>query len=196
MKFVFYPIILSVIVIAALTAAILPVAMPYAKMMDVFFLDKAPQFDEGHIASAVPEGATAAIPNEGAEYGTVLIDSVDIDAPLYYGDTPGELLKGIGTYTGAYIPGKGHTVLLAGHNNTFFNSLGKVKIGDRVVIETDYGEFSYEVAAKKEITAADTSAFDLEQEEENLILYTCTNDTVFGTSENRTLVFARYLADE
>jgi sortase A len=188
---------LSFVTIAVLVAAILPVAMPYAKMMDVFFLEKAPRFVDGHLVEDVdPNAAKAAIPGEGTKYGTVEIDSVDIDAPLYYGDTPNELLKGVGTYTGAYVPGKGHTVLLAGHNNTFFNSLAKVRIGDSVTVTTDYGAFHYEVSAKKEIVASDTAAFDLEREEENLILYTCTNDTAFGTSEKRTLIFARYLADE
>ena len=54
-----------------------------------------------------------------------------MDAPVYYGDTNSILNQGVGTYvdsSGAGIPGESKTILMAGHNNTFFNDLQSVEM--------------------------------------------------------------------
>ena len=64
-----------------------------------------------------------------------------MDAPVYYGDTSKILNAGVGTYkddSRVGIPGEGKTILLAGHNNTFFNDLQHAEAGATVTITTHY----------------------------------------------------------
>ncbi|MDD4851202.1 MAG: sortase, partial [Gemmiger sp.] len=71
-------------------------------------------------------------PANGDRYGEISVEGTNVSAPLYYGDSNSILNKGVGTYkdnSGAGIPGEGKTILLAGHNNTFFNDLQHATVG-------------------------------------------------------------------
>lgn len=77
-------------------------------------------------------------PSEGDRYATITISGTNVDAPVYYGDTNKILNAGVGTYkddSRVGIPGEGKTILLAGHNNTFFNDLQHAEAGATVTID-------------------------------------------------------------
>ena len=137
-------------------------------------------------------------PNYGQKYATIKISSINLSLPLYFGDTLKILRYGIGHYAGSYFPGENGTIILAGHNNKgFFHELDKVKIGDKVVIETDYGTFSYEVESYKVVKETDLSAFPIGHETERLIMYTCypINRSVVGRKKERYVVYAKRIGD-
>jgi sortase A len=193
---------------AAVIAAIaLPVARPYLDILEVFTLAEAPQFDENGkvvFASAAAEpdaGVDAekpvyATPPEGEEYATLIIPSAGIEVPVYYGDGPAELKKGVGTYMGAWVPGQGHTVVLAGHNNNFFLTLPDAEVGDVVTMKTNYGDFRYRITGSQITRFDDMAAYDLLKEGDNLIMYTCNNSIPFGATPWRHYVYAEYIPDE
>lgn len=43
-------------------------------------------------------------PQYGSQYGRLVIDSINVDLPLYFGDTLAILKKGIGHSSGSYFP--------------------------------------------------------------------------------------------
>jgi len=138
------------------------------------------------------------IPAEGELYGVIYSDPPGIiDAYLFYGDSPRELNMGVGTYTGhpgAYIPGSGRTVLLAGHANTVFSQLGELRAGDIIHIDTSYGRYRYRVTHRRIARDTDTSAYDFTRTDENLILYTCYPFDSFGLTNDRFFVYAEFLS--
>jgi sortase A len=136
----------------------------------------------------------ADIPAEGERYGQIVCETAELDAPLYYGDGSNELLAGVGTYTGAYIPGAGRTILLAGHNKTFFQGLDRAEPGDIINITTSYGQYEYEITGSTVTTDTDSSAYDLKKQEENLILYTCYPIDSLGITDERYFVYAKYVS--
>jgi sortase A len=71
------------------------------------------------------------------------------------------------------MPGEGKPILIGGHDGTFFAPLKEIKNGDIINITTDYGQFEYKVISAKIADKTDTTAYDLTQEKEQLILYTC-----------------------
>ncbi|MDR1028193.1 MAG: class D sortase [Clostridiales Family XIII bacterium] len=187
---------------AVILAIVLPIARPYLDILDLFTLDAPPQFDEnrrGVFTSAIEEQdrqrSLDFTPAEGDEYATILIPTAGIEVSVYYGDSPIELRKGVGTYMGTWVPGQGHTVLLAGHNNNYFRTLPQANVGDIVTIRTNYGVFHYRITGSQVTRFDDTSAYDLTKAEENLIMYTCDNSTVFGATPWRLFVYAEYLPD-
>ena len=105
--------------------------------------------------------------------GTITCDRIALSAPLYNNDSETDLLNGAGRYQGSGLPGEGKPILVSGHDTTFFAPLEQIKIGDIVKLTTDEAEYSYEVIATKVAEVTDTSAYDLTQEKEQLILYTC-----------------------
>ncbi|MFR7452519.1 MAG: class D sortase [Gemmiger sp.] len=134
-------------------------------------------------------------PNEGDRYATITIEGTEVNAPVYYGDNTTILNQGVGTYkddSRAGIPGESKTILLAGHNNTFFNDLQSVEVGDIVTIETHYGTYTYTVEECKVLEYNDTSAYDFTRTDENLILYTCYPFDALGFTSQRYFVYASY----
>lgn len=55
-------------------------------------------------------------PEYGTKYGTIKIPSLNINLPLYYGDSLSVIKYGVGQSSGSYFPGEGGTVLCVGHN--------------------------------------------------------------------------------
>jgi len=133
-------------------------------------------------------------PNLGDRYGQLNISGTIVNAPVYWNDSARELNNGIGTYTGAWLPGYGRTVMMTGHNNTFFNNTNKIKVGATITLQTHYGTYEYEVTSTEVKHMDDASAYDLTKNEENLILYTCYPFDYIGVSEERFFIYAKLIS--
>lgn len=123
--------------------------------------------------TGISELSEIQIPKQESRYGTISCQQPVMSAPIYYGDSKTALENGVGQYPNGNLPGMGKPILIGGHDGTYFAALAKVKIGDIIMIKTDYGQFRYSVASKKIFDQSDDSAYDLSQKKEQLILYTC-----------------------
>ena len=138
------------------------------------------------------------LPTYGKKFGMIKIPSIDLSLPLYHGDSLKILHYGIGHYAGSYFPGEGGSIIVPGHNNVgVFHDLEKVKVGDKVIIEANYGTFTYEVTSYKVIKETDLDAFPIQKEEEILIMYTCypINRSVIGRKTERYVVYAKKIGE-
>lgn len=194
-KFVFYPFIFAIICFGVLYFAFAPTIEPAISMFSLVLNNNKPSKEikitpkENNL-----QNGKIAIPFLGEKYGNIKIDSCNINAPIYYGDSPEELKKGVGNYTGSYIPGQRSTILLGGHNSTFFNSLGEANVGDIINITTTYGEYIYKITDAKVANHNDKKAYDLYKNEENIILYTCYPFNSLGITEKRYFVYGQYVS--
>lgn len=137
-------------------------------------------------------------PAYGTRYGTFKIDSIDLSLPLYYGDTLKILRYGVGHYAGSYFPGEGGSIIMPAHNNPgIFNRLDEVKVGDTIVIEANYGTFTYKVTEYKVVNEKDLDAFPIQDEKELLIAYTCypLHRRVVGRKTERYVVYAEKIGE-
>lgn len=152
-------------------------------------------FDAG-VAKIVDENESTVnlseiqVPEPDTRYGTISCERIALSAPLYYGDSDEVLQDGAGQYPNNTLPGLGKPFLVSGHDVTYFEPLADVKIGDIITIVTDYGTFRYSVESKKILSKSDPSAYDLIQDKEQLILYTCYPfGQLVGERENRFFVY-------
>lgn len=130
------------------------------------------------------------MPTYGTHYARLTIPSLSVAVDLYYGDSSAVLKKGVGQYIGSSLPGYGRPLLVGGHNNGAFGGLQHVKTGDIVTIATNYGIYSYRVTGVKIADCFDKSAYNLQQEKEQLILYTCYPFNTLGLTDKRFFVYA------
>lgn len=113
-------------------------------------------------------------PSYGSKYGNIIIAKLNIKLPLYYGDNNETLSYGAGQYAGSYFPGESGTTIIAGHNDRgYFEKLLEAKQNDIITIETNYGTFNYQVNSTKIVNENDLSAFAVQSEKDEIILYTC-----------------------
>ena len=137
------------------------------------------------------------LPSWGTVFAQLKIPSIGIDLPVYHGDDTIQLAAGVGHYAGSQFPGEGGTIILAGHNtHEFFYNLPQIQIGSLIEVDTIYGKFQYKVYGTKIANYKDEDAFQLQNEEEILVLYTCYPlDRLWFVNE-RFIVYAKLVGDE
>ncbi len=168
----------------------------------MFFSDKQVDYSKSFENIFVPttntsdtiDASEVDFPTINKQFGELKINKRDIDVKLFFGDGAIPLRNGVGVYAGSFIPGYGKTILVAGHNNTYFNGLKNVKTGDIVKINTSYGNYEYKVSGTKILNADNKKAYDLSADKENLILYTCYPFDTLGLTEKRFFVYAEKIS--
>ena len=197
--FILIPIIYFLLGYLILFLLIFPFRHTISSVIGLLFFNKPKSTEEsvGNIFSTAPDISSGTIklssikfPTYGARFGKVEISSAGINADLYFGDGTDQLKNGVGVYNGSSIPGYGQTTLIAGHNHTFFHTLGKAKPGDKIQIDTNYGKYVYQIKKAQIRNASDTSAYNLQSKKENLILYTCYPFNEIGLTAQRYYVYA------
>lgn len=139
-------------------------------------------------------GVLESYPEAGDKLGHLTVSGTTVDCDVYYGDSETEFSKGAGTFKGAKIPGEGGTILMGGHTGTYFRDFESVEVGDDVTFTTSYGEYHYVVTGTKVALDTDTTAYDLDATEENLIMYTCYPFGIVNPTDERFFVYCDYVS--
>jgi len=85
----------------------------------------------------------AARPSAGARIGSLYIPVLGRNLAIVEGTDTEALKKGVGHYSGSVMPGVKDNCVLSGHRDTVLTGLGKVGIGDELIIKTSSGRFIY-----------------------------------------------------
>lgn len=175
------PIFFAIIGLGVAFALIYPIYQNFSNLVGMITSADAPSFNDE--LSSIYDGNSPIVktiknedvvmPDYNCKYGELSCASLDIDAPLYYGDSDIAMRYGVGQFAGSYLPGYGGVIVVAGHNTTFFYNFRNVKVGDVFTIKTNYGKFKYKCYKIEPHEYDDLSAIDYLQEKEELIMYTC-----------------------
>lgn len=126
----------------------------------------------------------------GEMYAKLKIPSCNVDLSVYYGDNEKILDAGVGHFSGSHFPGQGKGILYTTHNTPDkLYGLKDVKIGDKVNVVTNFGEFSYKVTDTKVIKDTDKSKAYIEAGKELLMIYTCYPFDSQGYTDERFMVY-------
>lgn len=155
------------------------------------------------ISLLIQEEGTVSDQSEGrvivssARIGAVECDRIALSAPLYQDDSEAMLLKGAGHYPESGLPGEGKPILISGHDATFFAPLEKIAVGDVVRIVMKDKDYYYSIISTLVAEVTDTSAYDLTQDKELLILYTCYPfGQLLGERGKRYFVYGEPVSDD
>lgn len=195
---IFAPIIFCLIMCLGITAVVLPKYDKISDLAGLFLSDTPIDYSNAYENIFTPtenSGDTVSaedveFPGLNKQFGELKIKGTTVDTKLFYGDGNVALRNGVGIYGGSFIPGYGKTILVAGHNNTYFNGLKTVKKGDIIKINTSYGNYEYKITKTAIRDHEDKKAYDLSADYENLILYTCYPFDSLGLTNERFFVYA------
>ena len=85
-------------------------------------------------------------PEYGTQYATIEIPKIDVNLPVYFGNTLDVLKNGVGHDSASYFPGEGGTIIYMGHNSkNAFRRFSELKKGDEITVKTSYGDFTYKI---------------------------------------------------
>ena len=141
--------------------------------------------------------AAATAAHEAAQYGDKLgriwVEGTNVDCGLYLGDDEAEFSRGAGcrAESDCVLPGENGTVFIGAHTGTYFADLGSCQIGAIIHLDTDWGDFAYQITDMQVILETDIDKVRWGATEPSCILYTC---YPFGILTHTTQRYAVYAA--
>ncbi|MES9684476.1 class D sortase [Bacillus sp. AFS001701] len=134
-------------------------------------------------------------PKFGDEMGSLTIPRISATLPIFHGTDEDELAKGIGHYAKSVMPGERDNSVLAGHRDTVFRELGKVKVGDPLIVKTSAGTFTYKVH-KIRIVDKDDRTVIIPKPRPTLTVSTCYPFNFIGHAPQRYILVASLVKSE
>jgi sortase A len=144
--------------------------------------------------AAAASPARRAVPSTGAALADLTIPRVSLSAVVLQGSDAGTLRRGVGHIEHTAFPGESGNVALAGHRDSFFRPLQRVRVGDEVLLETPQGRMRYRVAWLRVVPPTEVSVLG-PTAEPALTLVTCYPFWVFGQAPDRFIVRATRVSD-
>jgi sortase A len=132
-------------------------------------------------------------PKVGDVIGKITLPALKTTLPIIEGTGDKELKRGVGHFIGSVLPGEDDNSVLAGHRDSVFSQLGKLVLGDLVVIRTQAGEFTYEVVRFRIVNADDRTVI-VPSPTAILTLSTCYPFRYIGNAPKRYIVSAKLIA--
>lgn len=130
-------------------------------------------------------------PEYGTQYATIKIPKIDVELPVYYGDTLDILKKGVGHSSGSYFPGEGGSIIYMGHNSKkMFRRFSELQKGNEIEVTTSYGNFKYKIYDMQLIKETEVDKLPIQEDKEILMIYTCYPFNNIGYATQRYVVYA------
>ena len=131
-------------------------------------------------------------PEYGTKYATIKIPKIDVELPIYYGDTLEILKKGVGHSSGSYFPGEGGSIIYMGHNSKkMFRRFSELQKENEIEVTTSYGDFKYKIYDMQLIKETEVDKLPIQKQEEILMVYTCYPFNNIGYATQRYVVYAK-----
>lgn len=126
---------------------------------------------------------------EGVLLGRIEIRAVGLSAMMAEGVSEETLQRGVGHIPGTRLPGEQGNVGLAGHRDSFFRGLRKIRINDEIKVQTLVGVYRYRVDSTKVVNPEEIEVL-ADTEENILTLVTCYPFKYIGSAPRRFIVRA------
>ncbi len=196
--YIITPLVFAVIIVFAAYFILKPVLAPAADIIELISMRQGDDSGSDDFVRIADNRDIAfgsfAFPTVGKKFGHIKVESTSIDCGFYMGDAENLLKKGVGMSVFSSLPGDHGTTLVAGHCASYFSTLGNAKIGDSIYLDTSYGNFEFEIYDIQIRKANSFSESELENGNNELILYTCYPfNTLFSVSQ-RYFVYAKYVS--
>jgi LPXTG-site transpeptidase (sortase) family protein len=146
------------------------------------------------LESDVASGLGASVPGSGPmgplqpgdPFGRISIPRIGLSAMVAEGDDEDTLRHAVGHIPGTAAPWGAGNVALAGHRDTFFRGLSRVRLDDVIQLETLRGTFKYRVERITVVGPQDVEV--LQSPEWDLTLVTCFPFHYVGPAPQRYIV--------
>lgn len=128
-------------------------------------------------------------PAQGDKIGSLSIPSLKMSLPIYEGTKESELERGVGHYSGSVLPGESDNCVLSGHRDTVFSELQHLEKGDKLLVRTSAGTFTYRIYKIRIVDKEDTTVI-VPKPRASLTLTTCYPFTYIGSAPQRYIISA------
>jgi sortase A len=135
------------------------------------------------------DAPAASAPVDGRAIGEIQIPRLGLRAIVAQGDSPAVLQRAVGHVAATALPGESGNVVLAGHRDTFFRPLKRIRAGDAITLNTRDGDFEYLVESTAVVQPTDVQVIQ-PTSRRTLTLITCFPFSYVGPAPDRFIVRA------
>ena len=128
-------------------------------------------------------------PTEGDLIGTLEIPALGQTFPIVEGTGDAELKEGVGHYVQSVLPGEADNCVLSAHRDTHFSRLEELQVGDRLIVQTSAGTFTYEISGIRIVDKDDRTVI-VPTDHAVLTLSTCYPFNYVGSAPDRYIISA------
>jgi sortase A len=128
----------------------------------------------------------------GDAFAKLIIPRLNTELYVVEGDGASQLRRGPGHVAGTVMPGQDGNCIIAGHRDTHFRVLKDIRTGDRIVLQTKAGQYTYMVKATQVVSPSNTASLKPTRDAE-LHLITCYPFYYLGSAPKRFVVQAELL---
>jgi len=125
----------------------------------------------------------------GTPLAQLQIPRIGLSAVVLEGDDDRTLRLGPGHIAGTAMPGRTGNIAIAGHRDTFFRPLHRIRVGDEITLVAPNGRFRYRVSSLRVVSPDDVSVLD-PTVPSLLTLVTCYPFWMLGHAPDRFIVRA------
>lgn len=129
------------------------------------------------------------VPVTGQVLGQIEIPRLALRAIIVHGNSPVILQRGVAHLPETPMPGEWGNVVLAGHRDTFFHPLRRIRPGDIIRLQADAETFEYRVESTSVVSSTDVQVLR-PSNTRSLTLITCFPFEYVGAAPNRFIVRA------
>jgi sortase A len=151
--------------------------------------DKAPSVERVTPSTRRIEKKRSSAAADPTALGRIEIPRLGVAAIVEEGADQGTLARAVGLVPGSARPGEPGNMVLAGHRDTFFRPLRRIKVNDRIRMIVPPHTYEYRVQSLRVVTPEETSVLDSNGVEE-LTLVTCYPFRFVGPAPERFIVSA------
>ncbi len=126
---------------------------------------------------------------EGDLFGKISIPRIGLSAIIAEGIDDRTLRHAVGHFPESSSPERPGTVALAGHRDTFFRALARIRVNDLVTLETSHGKYEYQVVHTAAVSPQHVELVQ-NSSESDLTLVTCFPFRYIGRAPQRFIVQA------
>ncbi|RPI22222.1 MAG: class D sortase [Acidobacteria bacterium] len=125
----------------------------------------------------------------GSPLGLIEISAIGLEVLVLEGTDDGVLRRAVGHIPGTSLLGQQGNVAIAGHRDTFFRPLRKIRKNDEITLTTLDGSYRYRVDSTQVVAPEDTRVL-ADSDEAILTLVTCYPFYFVGSAPKRFIVRA------
>lgn len=141
------------------------------------------------VVAKVPSREEVAVVEPDPPFARIEIPRIGIAAIVEEGTDAKTLARAVGLVGGSARPGETGNMVLAGHRDTFFRPLRKIRVNDRIRMIVPPNTYEYEVTSVRVVAPEETSVLQSKGVEE-LTLVTCYPFRFVGPAPDRFIVSA------
>lgn len=131
---------------------------------------------------------------QGEAFGKLLLPSIGGELPIVEGVDADDLSKGVGHDEDTLLPLDNGQIVLSGHRDTVFRGIGKMEIGDTMIVQMPYGDFEYRITETLIVDADDRTVI-VPHDAETLTVTTCYPFDFIGSAPDRYIIHAEPVFD-